>query len=246
MELDIIDNALFGDSRHVSLIDMQKVRYFGGLSFSDNQHHFVKYLKGGIRELENYYASHQPRDIFERHFIGPYVYGAGSGKHDNPQSADFQSMSLLPWNACLQEYLGENGLNVHHGHQGFGPVSRKKIFLESERLTKTMKSIKRYGYSPESLAREHVRGYLLIDDEHPDREFRFLVTGGQHRVACLAALGWNEVPVTFQEDRPRAFFLSELNLWPQVRNGTYSTEQARVIFKAYFRDSKTDIERLGQ
>jgi hypothetical protein len=155
-------------------------------------------------------------------------------------------MLLLPWNACPQEYLGENGLNVNHGHQGFGPVSQKKIFLESERLTKTMKSIKKIGYSPESLGCGHVQGYLLIDDEHPDREFRFLVTGGQHRVACLAALGWNEVPVKFEVDQPRAFFLSQLNLWPQVQNGTYSIQQARGIFKAYFRDSKTDIERLGQ
>jgi hypothetical protein len=245
MELDIIDNALFGDSRHVSLIDMQKVRYFGGLSYSDNQHHFVKYLNRGIKELENYYASHQPRDNFERHFIFPYVYGAGSAQYDNPQSADFQAILSLPWNACPTEYLGEEGLNENHGHQGFGPVSQEKLSLESKRLTKTFKSIKKQGYSP-VLARGHLRGYLLINDEHPDREFRFLVTDGQHRVACLAALGWNEVPVKFQEDQPRAFFLSELNLWPQVRNGTYSIEHARGIFMAYFRDSKTDIERLGQ
>ena len=53
-------------------ISSNKIRYFGGISFTDEQHHFIQYYNQGIKALETFYDAHKPKGIFQKHYIKTY------------------------------------------------------------------------------------------------------------------------------------------------------------------------------
>lgn len=136
---------------------------------------------------------------------------------------------MLPWWSHKLEYLGEGGLSASHGHQAYGPASSGKVSLEAKRLTNVFESICRYGYLPEKFD-GYPRGYLLEDDTNSSPTQRFLITGGQHRVAALSYLGFSEIFVTFEVAVPRQVKISQINEWPGVTSGIFSKELAFIIF----------------
>lgn len=139
-------------------------------------------------------------------------------------------ISDVPW-APLNAFKssGEHGLHHSHGVQQYGPVSTAKITLEANRLDAVLDSIKQKGF----LSRYgFVRGYLL---EKCSGNYKFVVTGGQHRMAALAFLGEKKVSVVFQPQWPRVIKRSDVHKWPHVLAGNVSHEDALRIFDSYFR-----------
>jgi hypothetical protein len=81
------------------------------------------------------------------------------------------------------------GLGPDHGISLFGPCTDEKVELEEARLTQIVASITARGYLPDRFG--DITGYFLVRQD----EFRFVVRGGKHRSAALAALGWTHLPV---------------------------------------------------
>lgn len=223
------DGALFerGDKPFLFLIE--NVRYHNGQAYNEVQHHFLRYYAGGMRELAKFYDKHQPTNVYEKHFINQPPPSQCSG-HENLDSEKRISISGVPWAPLnVLKSSGEHGLDHSHGVQQYGPVSPEKITLESNRLDAVLGSIKQKGF----LSRYgFVRGYLL---ENCSGNYKFVVTGGQHRMAALAFLGEEKVPVMFQARWPRVIKRSEVHKWPHVLAGNVSHQDALRIFDSYFR-----------
>ena len=215
-EIDF-DQVKYSTEGFMMNIPSKKIRYYGGVSFSQEQHHFIQFYHEGISALERFYQSHKPENIFQKHYI--------SNKIGNSDS--------LPWlyeNADQDKT--EHGLSlVCHGHQAYGPVSNDKVRLEAKRLTKVLESIKKVGYD---INYGLPRGYFLIDI---DGSWIFHVVGGKHRMAALIYLGWKNIPCLLQPSFPRTVYLERLQEWPGVKNKNFSEEDAKEIFYSYFRDS---------
>ncbi len=213
------------------------LRYQGGISYSSTQHHFVRYLLQGELSLKKYYELHQPKNIFEKHFI----YSSNYSYSDNKPNFFVD----VPWEVPkynktnLIKYFNsapEGGLLIaEHGSQALGPVSTKKLKSEIRRLDQTLNSIQKIGYKPGQFE-GHIRGYFLVNDEDSTCPEVFLVTGGQHRAAVLSFLEVREIPVQFEGSFPRCIKLSDLSKWPQVADGKFTYDAARLIFLSYFRN----------
>ena len=217
-DIETLHAALYGRGSVPFSVNIDELRYGGGMAFSYEQHHFVRYLASGQFALQDYYLRHQPKDIFAQHFLESQGLG--------PCPMNY------PWFSWKRVYKGEAGLGASHGRQQYGPVSADKVALEAARLDSLLQSIHKNGYTP--LMSGHTREYLLQDRSREDG-YRFVVCGGQHRAAVLAHMGYVTVPVIFQPDWPRIIRLEDVSEWPLVRSGLFTEEEAVRIFSAYFR-----------
>lgn len=227
-EADNIDfkQLYYSTNTPVFNIPLSKLRHHGGQAYTYSQHHFMQYYKDGITALSNYYSKHSPKTVYEKHFI--------SGK--NSKQAD------LPWsNEYKKNIVGEHGLGAEHGHSAFGPVTNSKLKLEANRLDTCLNSIKHNGYLIRNrFTREYngfPRGYFLVSNTG---EWIFRVVGAKHRVAALAHLGWENIPVCCEPNFPKCIFESDISNWPGVYSGKYAESEAKLIFDSYFRD--VDLE----
>ena len=230
-ELDFHTFLKYGTRDEVASFPVKDLRYQGGRSFSINQHHFVRFFKDGELTLSRFYDLHQPKNVAEEHFI--YNMAGTTTTYLPP-------IGFLPWILSEQKFLGEKSLTESHGHQAYGPVSRKKVLLEAKRLRTILESINKHGYVPELFGGYPV-GTLLVNDIKTPATQRFLLAGGQHRVAALSYLGYTELLVTFEAQSPRVIRISEIEIWPGVTSGIFSKELAVTIFNSYFRDDNIEL-----
>jgi hypothetical protein len=101
--------------------------------------------------------------------------------------------------------------------------------LEFRTLVQLTESIRKKGYLRSDGPDGDILGTPLID---PVKGVRFLVWTGKHRIAVLAALGFEYVPLRISFVRaPR---LTEAAYWPHVRNGLFTREQATTLFDRIF------------
>jgi hypothetical protein len=227
------DSLEYLEGSAVLRIAGSRLRYFGGVPFTPEHHHFLRYYREGFAALERYYATHRPSDIFGKHFLasppGPSRCAGG-----------------VPWLEPIEtrlgadRRLGEHGLGPEHGLQHYGPVSRAKLELEARRLDDVLASIRAHGYRPSIGG--YPRGYFLARESG---EWVFLVTGGQHRVAALVHLGRDPIPASFQPNFPRIVREADIENWPMVRCRLLSVERARAIFESYFRKSNLSLTELA-
>ncbi len=112
----------------------------------------------------------------------------------------------------------------------YGPVAPEVPEQEAARLGELQKKLSEEGYAPEIHHDGYIRGQLLIRGE----ETRFLVLGGQHRLAVLSTLGYQQIVARFEPRRLRMIDLAKVSEWTQVKDGTYSVEQATAIFNGVF------------
>ena len=115
------------------------------------------------------------------------------------------------------------------------------MFDQAERLGNIRKSIERKGYI---VRQEELPWFslLLRDRDGEISDYRVLVMHGNHRVAVLAHLGWELIPMApIPTMLPNEIRLSEINSWPGVLDGSYSINQATAVFLAFFRDAEEQI-----
>ena len=124
----------------------------------------------------------------------------------------------------------ENGADLcaADGVSLWGPVSDRKGRLEYNRLITILKSIRINGYKRSDARHGDISGTLFQSYEN---DYIVNISAGQHRVAALAALGYEEIPVRFS----RTFFARTVRRedaanWPFVRNGLFTETQARLVF----------------
>jgi hypothetical protein len=189
-----------------------------GTHFNESENQFVRYLNGGGRDsLSEFYRQHRPSNSFEYVFLTP------------PKGYS------LPEGYNRQPWAPEPAGSLSPGHQYHGPTSEAKLDYETWLLESLRRSISKRGL---------VQGYdfhqplprfqLLVDDvSSPTPDWRVLVQGS-HRVAVLAHLGWEAVPLLPSLSVPREIRLSDVAEWPAVVDGDYSKDAARLYFLGFF------------
>ena len=182
-----------------------------GFRHAADEHPWIAHLQGAGSTLEEFYACYQPADI-EQAFRPLAISGqAQEAKVGSPRAA---SMARTPWmyserfDVAPQAFKGEetNGrfMGPEHGVQHLGPVSPAKLTATAEALSKVRESLSENGYRSDLDG--WIRGFFLVHD----KEFLFLVVGGQHRAAAWASLGNDTIPVTFQPGYPRLVDTNQL------------------------------------
>lgn len=115
-----------------------------------------------------------------------------------------------------------------------------------KRLTKIYDSIKVNGYNPrieKNIKDTFPSGQVLLSDSKGEETPFFLLKSGHHRLAALAALGYETVPICFRPGMPPVVREEEVEHWPQVKNKSVSKDEALLIFHCLLNGKNQKIER---
>jgi hypothetical protein len=118
----------------------------------------------------------------------------------------------------------------HETKHPFFPIFNPDDDAKKLRLVKS--SAEKWGFR--LLRKNPSPTYLFLYNDEADVDYRVLILDGNHRVSFLAHLGWPLIPM-----RPagmKEVRLSELDSAPGVLDGSYTKEEARLVFMAHFRD----------
>lgn len=189
-------------------------------SFTAEQHHFVRYLAMGAATLENFYQLHRPSGALEARFV-------------KETRCDYSGPGWLqpPW----VHVRADEDTESLRPPELFGPVSAAQLATEKLRLDSLMQSISENGVIDRQAFQPGgaITGQLLFNDE--DDDYRIMVINGNHRVAVLAHLGLQHIPIRFRSESPPVR-LSDLNRWPGVIDRRFTPETAHAFFHSFFRD----------
>jgi hypothetical protein len=217
---------------------VDKIVDYQGFGFAaDRWHPFVAVLRdlalhGAAQAealLERYYAVFQPRNAAEAipdfaqppllfRTLPPYLFRLTPWETVTPEEMDEE---------CRRGAWVDNAGNgspkltlEKDGHQMFGPVSTAKRQLEMRRLSSIHASISSKGYD-----RRH--GDCAFRVIRRGDDIRYLPCGGgYHRTAAIAACGHDWVPGRFYRRSALVIDTREVDLWPQVRRGVWTRDQA--------------------
>lgn len=207
-----------------------------GLSYGSNGYHpFVVSIReigatdcgyeGSL--LERFYQKHQPSNAAEA-FIGfdraptiyrsfaSHVYRLSPWCHGDPQEIIGMVRSFTERHAKRH---GKQRLTLERdGYQYHGPVSEAKGTLEHQRLSSIYAAIGANGYDERF-------GYARFVILKRGSEYRYLLDGaGNHRAACMSALGYRSIPAVL---RTRCLVdIDMVEHWPQVVSGLWKTREA--------------------
>lgn len=117
----------------------------------------------------------------------------------------------------------------------FGPTDISCIQHRLYRISNIINNIKEYGYIPTN--NDVIEGYIMIN---LDGDYRFVISGGHHRVAVLFAMHlrnsckYNYIPVKLEQKRVpyNVVRLSDIDTWNG--NKCCSTESMKEMFLSYF------------
>src|SRR5699024_9180882 len=116
-------------------------------------------------------------------------------------------------------------LSHNDGDPFFGPVSNTKGRLEFNRLVRVFNSIKREGQRVDKQGIENIQAICLYDARF--KLARYFIVAGQHRVAALSALGYEEIVIQLALGNGAVIVRrDEAAYWPTVQAGFYSQEEA--------------------
>jgi hypothetical protein len=127
---------------------------------------------------------------------------------------------------CLEEEGLANGTRISaaDGLTLFGPVSERKLELETARLTKLVDSVAAKGFLADA------RRPLEVVGLRADGEYRWLVVQGQHRFAVCAAFGIRQTAVRVT----RIIRREDAMHWPHVVWKTFTVGGATRLFDRIF------------
>ena len=177
-----------------------------------------------------------PTTAAERLFFDPARDASpGSKLHD---ISALDTMYFWPWATAVRRWPAKAPEELRL--RSHGPVGERIVELEVWRLKRLVASVKENGYRPRRV--DGIRGQLLA----ANGEMRFLIKSGFHRVAVLAALGHDEVPVRFANGFQRLKTLDQLPTWPLVREGVFTPREAELVVERLFtEDGSLMAARLG-
>ncbi|WP_139232962.1 hypothetical protein [Halomonas korlensis] len=238
--------AVYASSGNSCLVKvpLDRIVTFNYSAFSlgiNGKHPFVRTLKA-YEENSQLTAKASPL----RWFYDLYQPATASELMDIPRPSysaflDLPPLASLPLSSWLSpekycEYIKsiyqredtEQGVKLDEfiGGSQFGPIEPRKLFIEYRRLTHLYDSIKSRGYKPQT--GEWMTGTAWIDE----KDWVVMVSTGQHRIACLAALGHESAVVRLQPKKaPGGLMLKSFSRhFPSVVNGFHTEEEALAIF----------------
>jgi hypothetical protein len=185
--------------------------------------------------LRDYYHSFQPSSSTEllglKESASPclklsaYSYFYPWDPIPNPNHEARRFRAIAREDATHGSKLGFQGW--HH----FGPVTEAKIALESRRLLDIYSSISKSGFVRNNGKDGDIEGVVLEDNNRTV----LLVKKGHHRIAALAALGYESVAVRLNVHQPSLIRRSHSQQWQSVISGDYIHTEALNVFDYAFR-----------
>jgi hypothetical protein len=123
---------------------------------------------------------------------------------------------------CLQEegLINSARVSAADGVTLFGPVSERKLAIETARLTNLVTSVQASGF------RVDARKPLEVFGLRADGEYRWFVVQGQHRFAVCAAFDLEHTTARVT----RIIRREDAAYWPHVVAKTFTEEGARKLF----------------
>lgn len=222
------------------MVDIEKCVIFNGFSFSKSGWHpFVRtvleYMSTGVDDYSNsflkrYYNTWQPKDCLDALIgaVGGPSQLAGSPPYMllAPWLEDKPEQRLIDFARIIEkenEHLGQAGLTIDDGYGLQGPVSEKKGLLEYQRLLRVFNSIEGSGYDR---TYGDITAQILVRGD----ELRYRIVHGHHRVAVLAALGFESIAIvpTMIVD------CNNVDNWTQVKEKIWNRDQALRYFNHHF------------
>ncbi|NLJ57131.1 MAG: hypothetical protein GX334_08840, partial [Firmicutes bacterium] len=214
-------------------VSLEKCTDMHGAGYVNDWHHFVEVLKDyqgnpalqySDSVLKGYYERFCPKNQEEALFVR-----RGRASQLRPGWIGY------PWYWDKSKkviFEREPGETRPGGNHHFGPSTDKFGRAEFGRLVHLYNLLKQQGYHPELFSDGYISGYLLLKGS----DYRFVVSEGQHRIACLAALGYEKIRCRFTQkpEYPRTVVFRDVKKWPQVANGVYSRNLALKVFERFF------------
>jgi len=134
----------------------------------------------------------------------------------------------------------QTSIDATHGVQFWGPVSTEKGEVEIARLRSLLSSIKNNGYRRDGKSDGDIIGSIIVSGSR----WAIRISSGQHRVAVLAALGYDRIPVRIMLNEARGMVHREdFQQWPHVRDQLYTPEQALAVFDNMLEGNPPDAAR---
>ncbi|MCA0754944.1 hypothetical protein KP806_07765 [Paenibacillus sp. N4] len=219
----------------IVVVELQKCRDWLGYSYTANGWHYsgatIKQyilnpqLTYNDSILKIYYEKFQPKSLIEALFI----------KNNKITIPNDEQWPALPWLHVAYKPRNSN-------YQHFGPNPDHYGKTEFSKTIDLYKKLSKNGYQPKSHRDGFIRGYFL---KHYD-DYRFVVSGGQHRIAALAMLGYKNIEVKIQPSYQRVIDIQKVHKWINVRNNKYNQEEAIQIFNLYFNENgKNKAKKIG-
>ena len=124
----------------------------------------------------------------------------------------------------------------------WGPAPPEHLASEVERTRGVLDSLGAAGYRDDGPGSNPITGYLLVRGE----DYRVVAHQGHHRLACLAVLGYDSVPVYLTSRTAPVVAEDELPRWSEGRHPRYTPESARLLFGRLFDSTgREKAARLG-
>lgn len=152
-------------------------------------------------------------------------------------------VSWMPWanptesNEEILQGLSQQALIPEWDSHAFGPLTEQNQVRELQRLYQLLQQISQEGYAPELFPDGYIRGNLL----RYKGQTRFLVSAGQHRLAVLAALGFQQIVIKFQSDN-RLIDGDDISSFPLVQRGLISHQQAVHLLDGLFNSESSFLQ----
>lgn len=162
----------------------------------------------------------------------------GCTKKQEARVQDYSPLAeVWPWTKKTQEIFAVNDYKkaidrefknygaISDGDYSFyfGPVSKKKIRWELDRLLSVIDSIKKRGYTRSNCIDGDIAGWLLLHEG----ERVVHIHGGIHRIAALWALGYDKVLIRIDG----VYDCAQMSDWQAVNDGTYTHSMVTRVFK---------------
>lgn len=179
--------------------------------------------------VEEVFSHLVPKDKIGRHFLRVFHGGWAFLPFSNV-SLDSVEDRIISATKYLVSEAASAGVttSIDNALNDDGTWSQAQVEVELHRLWKVSQSIRDFGYKPSSSPDGDILVYALRRGE----AYRFLVVSGYHRVAVLAAMGFETVRVRLF--RPLVLDATAVNSWPGVKQGVYSPAQALAYFNHLF------------
>ena len=141
----------------------------------------------------------------------------------------------LSSNTIFMPWLHEVPISGFHSGV-FGPKHKSAIKHRILRLKNIIHNINLYGYIPTE--DDSIEGYIAI----LDRDYRFVITSGHHRVAVLKAINhlnskkYNLVSVKYDLKRVKYRNVNnkEIEIWPGIKSGYIDSKDSLELYENYF------------
>ena len=175
-----------------------------------------------------FFENHHPKNLAELFFLDIKKLQINSKSRLDKLS---QYTSFYPWHHKYPQKFLIPGM--------FGPKDISFPKSRFVRLKNLIFLIRKYGFKADES--DKISGYKLLKDD----DYRSVITAGAHRASVLKSLFSDEykyLDVSYDNLRVKEKFfdvrLSDINIWPGVKSGYISREEAEELFMSFFLNTK--------